>query len=125
MVPPVAFMGQSLMNPPSVEGWHEGEEWIDSGALVERINFVSSELSHHDSPGIKRMINEVVSSNTNSSPEKYLSSCLQAMGFIEISDRTKSILVNHIKKSNKKLSEKSLAYEIFTLIGSTPDYQYC
>ena len=50
------FMGQFLLNPPSVEGWHEGEEWIDSGALVERINFVSSELSHHDSPGIKRMI---------------------------------------------------------------------
>ena len=121
----VAFMGQSLMNPPSVEGWHEGEEWIDSGALVERINFVSSELSHHDSPGIIRMIDEVVSSNKNSSPEKYLSSCLQAMGFIEISDRTKSILLDHIKKSNKKLSEESLAYEIFTLIGSTPDYQYC
>ncbi|MBI20922.1 MAG: hypothetical protein CL780_01580 [Chloroflexi bacterium] len=119
------FMGQFLLNPPSVEGWHEGEEWIDSGALVERINFVSSELSHHDSPGIKRMIDEVVSSNTNSSPEKYLSSCLQAMGFIEISDRTKSILVDHIEKSNKKLSEESLAYEIFTLIGSTPDYQYC
>ena len=121
----VAFMGQSLMNPPSVEGWHEGEEWIDSGALVERITFVSSELSHHDSTGIIRMIDEVVSSNKNSSPEKYLSSCLQAMGFIEISDRTKSILLDHIKKSNKKLSEESLAYEIFTLIGSTPDYQYC
>tara|TARA_B100001750_G_C15477748_1_gene583517 strand:+ start:143 stop:1528 length:1386 start_codon:yes stop_codon:yes gene_type:complete len=119
------FMGQFLLNPPSVEGWHEGEEWIDSGALVERINFVSSELSHHDSPGIMRMIDEVVSSNKNSSPEKYLSSCLQAMGFIEISDRTKSILLDHIKKSNKKLSEESLAYEIFTLIGSTPDYQYC
>ena len=119
------FMGQFLLNPPSVEGWHEGEEWIDSGALVERINFVSSELSHHDSPGIIRMIDEVVSSNKNSSPEKYLSSCLQAMGFIEISDRTKSILLDHIKKSNKKLSEESLAYEIFTLIGSTPDYQYC
>lgn len=26
----IASMGQALLNPPSVEGWHEGEEWIDS-----------------------------------------------------------------------------------------------
>ena len=32
-------MGQDLMNPPSVEGWHTGKEWIDTGILVERINF--------------------------------------------------------------------------------------
>ena len=33
------FMGQGLLQPPSVEGWHEGMEWIDSGSLVERVNF--------------------------------------------------------------------------------------
>ncbi|GIT02316.1 MAG: hypothetical protein CM1200mP27_09410 [Chloroflexota bacterium] len=27
------YMGQDLLNPPSVEGWHTGEEWIDSGNL--------------------------------------------------------------------------------------------
>ena len=27
-----SFMGQGLLNPPTVEGWHEGTEWIDSGA---------------------------------------------------------------------------------------------
>ena len=25
------YMGQDLMNPPTVEGWHTGREWIDSG----------------------------------------------------------------------------------------------
>ena len=34
----MATMGQSLLNPPSVEGWHSGLEWIDTGNLVERIN---------------------------------------------------------------------------------------
>ena len=47
------FMGQFLLNPPSVGGWHEGEEWIDSGALVERINFASTELERRDAPGIQ------------------------------------------------------------------------
>ena len=28
------YMGQDLFNPPTVEGWHTGREWIDSGSLV-------------------------------------------------------------------------------------------
>ena len=28
-----AYMGQDLLNPPSVEGWHTGKEWINSGSL--------------------------------------------------------------------------------------------
>ena len=32
------YQGQEIMNPPSVEGWHTGAEWIDSGSLVRRIN---------------------------------------------------------------------------------------
>ena len=33
------YMGQDLMNPPSVEGWHTGAEWINSGSLMRRTNF--------------------------------------------------------------------------------------
>ena len=50
------FVGQFLLNPPSVEGWHEGEEWIDSGASIERINIASTELERRDAPGIQRMV---------------------------------------------------------------------
>ena len=38
-------MGQALLNPPSVEGWHAGVEWIDTGNLVERINFAGEQIS--------------------------------------------------------------------------------
>ena len=37
MVEEAGYMGQEIINPPSVEGWHYGAEWIDSGALVRRI----------------------------------------------------------------------------------------
>ena len=40
------FMGQSLSNPPSVEGYDGGLAWIDTGALVERMNFASEELGN-------------------------------------------------------------------------------
>ena len=40
----MVYMGQYLNNPSSVEGWHEGLEWIDTGTLVERTNFVAQQL---------------------------------------------------------------------------------
>ncbi len=44
------FMGQGLLQPPTVEGWHEGVEWIDSGSLVERVNFAAKELGDPRQP---------------------------------------------------------------------------
>ena len=38
------YMGQDLLNPPSVEGWHTGKEWINSGSLMARINFVAEKV---------------------------------------------------------------------------------
>ena len=43
-------MGQAILNPPSVEGWHTGAEWVDSGALVKRINFVADRVTRPQSP---------------------------------------------------------------------------
>ena len=40
----IRYMGQDLLNPPTVEGWHTGKEWIDSGTLLERINFAAGEM---------------------------------------------------------------------------------
>ena len=50
------YMGMDLMNPPTVEGWHTGHEWIDSGTLVERINFAAEYLGRTDLPGVQDMI---------------------------------------------------------------------
>ncbi len=47
------YMGMDLMNPPTVEGWHTGHEWIDSGTLVERINFAADYLGRTDLPGVQ------------------------------------------------------------------------
>ena len=45
------YMGQSLYEPPSVEGWNEGTGWIDTGNLVERMNFSTQQLGNLDNPG--------------------------------------------------------------------------
>ena len=36
--------GARAPNPPSVESWHTGQEWIDGGALVRRVNFAAKFL---------------------------------------------------------------------------------
>jgi uncharacterized protein (DUF1800 family) len=38
-------MGQSLFDPPDVNGWPNNESWISSNTVVERVNFVSAALS--------------------------------------------------------------------------------
>ena len=122
------FMGQFLLNPPSVEGWHEGEEWVDSGALVERINFASTELERRDAPGIQRMVDRVCEAGDNLSASEYVAACLDAMGCLDISDRTFEIIADHASGQLQPTNddeEIDRAIEIFQLIASTPDYQYC
>ena len=122
------FMGQHLLNPPSVEGWHEGEEWVDSGALVERINFASGELEKTDTPGIARMVSRVRAAGNGLSGRAYVEACLDAMGAIDSSERTLALLAEHASgqpQPSSPADEVSRAVEMFQLIASTPDFQYC
>ena len=38
-------MGQTLFDPPDVNGWPNNEAWISSNTVVERVNFVTSALA--------------------------------------------------------------------------------
>ena len=38
-------MGQSLFDPPDVNGWPNNDSWISSNTVVERVNFVSAALA--------------------------------------------------------------------------------
>ena len=50
------YMGQDLLNPPSVEGWHTGVEWINSGSLMRRVNFTADLVGDTQRPGIQDMV---------------------------------------------------------------------
>ena len=118
------YMGQHLLNPPGVEGWHEGEEWVDSGSLIERINFAASEVGRVDTPGIRRMIELVEIAGDDLQPEEFVEACLDAMGSIDLGAGSKEVLIDHVKQ-NDSMSSADRTVEMFQLIVSTPDYQYC
>ena len=63
-------MGQELLNPPTVEGWHTGSEWIDSGTLVERVNFVADQVGNLDLPGVKLIVDRMTVGISMMSPER-------------------------------------------------------
>ena len=62
-------MGQEFLNPPSVEGWHTGREWIDGGTLVERINFSADLVGDTSYPGVQDIVNSMTSQGPVVSPE--------------------------------------------------------
>ena len=89
------FMGQYLNNPPSVEGWHQGTDWIDTGSLVERINFASQQLGNPQRPGVRAMIDRIEADGRPlGSAENLVDACLDQVGAIAVSEETRKELVN-------------------------------
>ena len=126
------YMGQELLNPPSVEGWHTGREWIDSGTLVERINFVADQVGNPDLPGVRLIIDRMSAGTSTMSPEEFVDGCLDLMGPLEVSEKTRSSLIEHAKSSGtlQRSSEEERnmfakkVVEMLQLIVATAEYQY-
>ena len=90
------YMGQGLLQPPTVEGWHEGVEWIDSGSLVERVNFAAKELANTASPGVRAIIDRLADSNDGVlSPAQFADACVDLIGPITVADDTRAVLVDY------------------------------
>ena len=90
-----SYMGQFLNNPPSVEGWHQGTDWLDTGTLVERVNFASQQIGDSTKPGIQAMIERIASTpNSVASPENLISVCLEEMGVISVEEDTMKVLID-------------------------------
>ncbi len=93
------YMGQGLLQPPTVEGWHEGTEWIDSGSLVERVNFAGKELANVGSPGVRSIINRLAADSEGVlTPDEFADRCVDLLGPIDVSDETRSVLVEYASR---------------------------
>lgn len=122
------YMGQWLLNPPSVEGWHWGTEWIDSGALVERVNFASERLGNIENPGVQTLIDRILSdSNGGLNAEDLVERALDELSVADISDKTRSALVEFAKTQVNQLDSGNAGAEqvanVLKLVGATPEFQ--
>ena len=128
----MTFMGQQLANPPSVEGWHQGTEWVDTGTLVERINFATGHLGRIDAPGVRSMIRGVCSQAEGPiSPEGLVDACLDQMGARTVSDDTKESLLAFASKrgdlevAGREPDEEAQrrVAEMLQLVAATTEFQ--
>ena len=127
-----AYMGQSLHDPPSVEGWHTGREWINSGSVVKRINFVADRVSDSDLPGVQGLIQRVADDRAAITPAALVDRCLEAMGPMEVSGPTREELVSHAEDEGPVSWDDGQDYEtsarrvrdMLALIAATTEYQF-
>jgi uncharacterized protein (DUF1800 family) len=121
------YMGQDLLNPPSVEGWHTGAEWINSGSLMSRINFTAEMFGDASRPGVQDIIARLKAKG-NLTPEQLVDSCLDLMGPLEYSDETKSELLEQARSHGDLSWDAPDAEErvgqLLQLIVAMREYQF-
>ena len=124
----INYMGQELNNPPSVEGWHQGAEWIDTGTLMERLNFASSQLGDTSRPGVRAMTERILAADGDVvSPEQLVDRCLDQMGAIQVTEETRSTLLQfastlgdvgvHDEEPHEKVAQ------MLRVAAATPEFQ--
>ena len=123
----MTWMGQQLNNPPSVEGWHQGTAWIDTGTLVERINFASEQFGDMSKPGVKAMVDRVLADNgAVPAMEHLVDACLEQMGAISVSEKTRGILTQFAAQGHDACTEaqaRAKVANLFRLTAASPEFQ--
>ena len=128
IAPEPSYMGQSLLDPPSVEGWYTGQEWINSGSLLARINFVADRVADTSLPGVQTIIEQIKQDGVTT-PEELLAASLEHMGYLEVGEETRDQLMEHAKNGgNMDWSNEAAAGtrvgEMLALVGATTEYQF-
>ena len=128
----IVTMGQKLMDPPSVEGWHTGKEWIDGGTLTERVNYAIDTLNNPDKPGVKAIIERIRSQGNLTKPEQLVDDILDLIGPLEVETGTRDTLVAHARVdgaldwSSGTSAEISIVrvVQMLTLVVSAREFQF-
>ena len=125
-------MGQRLMDPPTVEGWHTGKEWIDGGTLTERINYAVDMVSDLEKPGMRRIVETLASYGAPVSAERFVDTVEELSGFVGLTRETRQELINMAEEegdltfgneSERTRSEERIR-EMLTLVVATREYQF-
>ncbi len=121
-------MGQEIFNPPSVEGWHTGHEWIDGGTLVHRINFTADFVGDVKQPGVKNIIDQLADIGPVISPEEMVDTTTRLMGHYELADETREMLAAGVAKGGAIHTDTAefggRVGELLQMLIATKEYIY-
>jgi hypothetical protein len=126
------YMGMDLLNPPTVEGWHTGAEWINSGTLIDRINFAAGLLGDTELPGVKSIIGRLMGGSDAVRPEDFVDGCLDLTGPLTVAEETRSELVAHVQSGgelrhgseSERQNFSQRTGEMLQFIATTSEFQF-
>jgi uncharacterized protein (DUF1800 family) len=126
------YMNQDLLNPPSVEGWHTGKEWIDSGSMVERINFVADEVGDIAQPGVRAIVDRLLNQGPALEAETIVDGCLELLGQLRLEPANRQQLIDQTRRSGTvrtdtpqgRRAAEEVILRTLKMIGSTREYQF-
>ena len=110
------LMGQPLLNPTSVEGWQGGEEWINTGSVIERINFCSDVLGDSKKVLVRKILKR------NPQKEDLLRISCEELGYFELHESTEKELISYINDNEFKIDEEYVGI-LLKLIVSSREFQ--
>jgi hypothetical protein len=117
-----------LLNPPTVEGWHTGHEWIDSGALVERINFASSQVGDTSKPGVKKIVDRLKALGAEASDGEIVDNTLELVGPLQVTEARKLDLIRYLEHYRNTYGEEGDFNEkiagLLQLVVASREYQF-
>ena len=121
------FMGQEILNPPTVEGWHTGAEWVDTGTLMERVNSATLLIGDPNQPGVQNIVNRLRQTQPSYHPAELVDACLTLAGSIEATETTRRELTAYAATQGHLRPDSPCAApriaELLQLIVSTREYQ--
>jgi uncharacterized protein (DUF1800 family) len=125
-------MGQALYDPPSVEGWHTGKEWIDGGTLVERVNFAVARVRDRRSPGVADAVTALKAAGPDIGPAEFVDECLEFVGLDAGVDTRAGLFefaqsggeLNFSADGSDSTNTDRVA-RMLSLIVAAPEYQFC
>ena len=121
------MMGQELLNPPTVEGWHTGREWIDSAFLVERLNFATEKLSDASAPGIIEIARRISDGRSSITRDGLLDLCTGEFVHLDLDVATRRVIADELSSPDiiQCGGDELVAAltEILALIGTSKEYQ--
>ena len=114
------LMGQRLMDPPAVEGWHTGKEWIDGGTLNQRVNFAVKEVGEPSKPGVREIIESVGEAKSS---DELVDRCLDLIGPIIVSGETHDELVGYADTVSQE-DQDARVVSMLQQIVATREFQF-
>jgi uncharacterized protein (DUF1800 family) len=100
-----ARMGQSLYDPPDVDGWDGGPLWVNTSYMLERFNFANSLATNRNTtnPGMFISVNQL-SKYTKKNAKKTVKKFLSVLGPLDVENSVQATLRNYLETNDQGVS---------------------